>query len=171
MQTADTPMILPSCPRVPPCRVIAARGRQRTRSPGLRLLQSRHDDMRDRGHGALENTAILGFWFFVFLVPLSLGMGVLAGMKEGSWIDRAVSAVCILTTSIPPFASTVLVRPSSSSACMLSGTSLMCRDGFLTGSSLVMPVLVLVLYDFGYIARAELRRCNQSRTTPVPALA
>ena len=27
----------------------------------------------------LENTAILGFWFFVCLIPLSLGMGVLGG--------------------------------------------------------------------------------------------
>src|SRR5689334_11795869 len=28
----------------------------------------------------LENTATLGFWFFVVLIPLSLGMGVLAGI-------------------------------------------------------------------------------------------
>lgn len=66
----------------------------------------------------LENTAILGFWFFAVLIPLSLGMGVLAGMREGSWLDRAVSAICILTTSVPPFASTgpglggVRVRPA-----------------------------------------------------------
>jgi peptide/nickel transport system permease protein len=100
----------------------------------------------------LENTAILGFWFFVFLVPLSLGMGVLAGMKEGSWIDRAVSAVCILTTSIPPFASTVLVSAVFVfSLHWLPGTSSM-LDGF-SYRQLVMPVLVLVLYDFGYIAR------------------
>jgi peptide/nickel transport system permease protein len=100
----------------------------------------------------LENTAILGFWFFVFLIPLSLGMGVLTGMKEGSWLDRAVSAICIITTSIPPFASTVLISAIFVfSLHWLPGTSTM-LDGF-SYKQLVMPVLALVLYDFGYIAR------------------
>lgn len=100
----------------------------------------------------LENTAILGFWFFVFLIPLSLGVGVLAGMREGSWIDRAASAVSVLTTSIPPFASTVLISAVFVfSLHWLPGTSTM-LDGF-SYRQLVMPVMALVLYDFGYIAR------------------
>lgn len=112
-----------------------------------------------------ENTAILGFWFFAFLIPLSLGMGVLAGMKEGSWLDRAVSGVCILTTSIPPFASTVL-----GSAVFvyglhwLPGTSTM-LDGF-SYRQLIMPVLVLVLYDFGYIARITRAAMAEVMETP-----
>ncbi len=32
----------------------------------------------------LWNTAILGFWTFAIMIPLSLTLGVLAGMKEGS---------------------------------------------------------------------------------------
>lgn len=100
----------------------------------------------------LENTAILGFWFFVFLIPLSLGLGVLAGMREGSWIDRAASGVSVLTTSIPPFASTVLISAVFVFGLhWLPGTSTM-LDGF-SYRQLVMPVMVLVLYDFGYIAR------------------
>ena len=83
----------------------------------------------------LENTAILGFWFFVCLIPLSLGLGVLAGMKEGSWLDRAVSAICILTTSIPPFASTVLISAVFVfSLHWLPGTSTM-LDGFLLSAT------------------------------------
>jgi peptide/nickel transport system permease protein len=100
----------------------------------------------------LENTAILGFWFFVFLIPLSLGLGVLAGMREGSWIYRAASGVSILTTSIPPFASTVLISAVFVfSLHWLPGTSTM-LDGF-SYRQLIMPVMALVLYDFGYIAR------------------
>jgi peptide/nickel transport system permease protein len=100
----------------------------------------------------LENTAILGFWFFACLIPLSLGLGVLAGMHEGSWLDRAASVVCVLTTSIPPFASTVLISAVFVfSLHWLPGTSTM-LDGF-SWRQLVMPVMVLVLYDFGYIAR------------------
>ncbi|HXA23185.1 MAG TPA: ABC transporter permease [Acetobacteraceae bacterium] len=113
----------------------------------------------------LENTAILGFWFFAFLIPLSLGMGVLAGMKERSWLDRAVSAVCILTTSIPPFASTVLVSAVFVYGLhWLPGTSTM-LDGF-SYRQLVMPVMVLVLYDFGYIARITRTAMAEVMETP-----
>jgi peptide/nickel transport system permease protein len=113
----------------------------------------------------LENTAILGFWFFAFLIPLSLGMGVLAGMKEISWLDRAVSAVCILTTSIPPFASTVLVSAVFVYGLhWLPGTSTM-LDGF-SYRQLVMPVMVLVLYDFGYIARITRTAMAEVMETP-----
>jgi len=98
------------------------------------------------------NTAILAFWFFAFLVPLSLGLGVLAGMKEGSWIDRLVSTICIVTTSIAPFASVVLISAIFVfSLHWLPGTSTM-LDGF-SFRQLIMPVMALVLYDFGYIAR------------------
>ena len=112
-----------------------------------------------------ENTAILGFWFFVFLIPLSLGMGILAGMKEGSWLDRGVSAVCILTTSIPPFASTVLISAVFVfSLHWLPGTSTM-LDGF-SYRQLVMPVMALVLYDFGYIARITRAAMAEVMNTP-----
>jgi peptide/nickel transport system permease protein len=113
----------------------------------------------------LENTSILGFWFFVFLIPLSLGMGVLSGMREGSWLYRAVSAVCIVTTSIPPFASTVLISAIFVfSLHWLPGTSTM-LDGF-SYRQLVMPVLVLVLYDFGYIARITRAAMAEVMNTP-----
>lgn len=100
----------------------------------------------------LTNTAILAAAFFVLLVPLSLALGVLAGMREGSWLDRLISVSTVITTSLPPFASTVLV-----SAILvfwlklLPGTSSM-MDGF-SPRELIMPVLVLVLYDLGYVVR------------------
>ena len=100
----------------------------------------------------LGNTAILAGLFFALLIPLSLALGVLAGMREGSAADRVISALCVATTSIPPFASTVLV-----SAVLvfwlrlLPGTSSM-MDGF-DPRQVVMPVLVLLIYDVGYVAR------------------
>ena len=100
----------------------------------------------------LGATAILAGLFFLLLTPISLSLGVLAGMREGSLIDRAVSALCVITTSIPPFASTVLV-----SAVLvfwlhwLPGTSSM-LDGF-DATQMIMPLLVLLIYDVGYVAR------------------
>jgi peptide/nickel transport system permease protein len=92
-------------------------------------------------------------------------MGVLAGMREGSWLDRMVSAVCVLTTSIPPFASTVLISAIFVfSLHWLPGTSSM-LDGF-SYQQLVMPVLVLVVYDFGYIARITRAAMVEVMSTP-----
>jgi len=112
----------------------------------------------------LANTAILGFWFFAFLIPLALSLGVLAGMREGSRVDRAISIFCIISASIPPFASTVLVSAIFVfSLHWLPGTSSMI-DGF-SYRELVMPVLVLVLYDFGYVARITRASMSEVMTT------
>ncbi len=118
----------------------------------------------------LANTAILAACFFAALVPLSLGLGVLAGMRERSALDRVVSVLCVLTASVPPFASTVLF-----SAVLvfglhwLPGTS-SGIDGF-SWRELVMPVLVLVLYDFGYVARITRTAMAEAMVTPYVRMA
>jgi peptide/nickel transport system permease protein len=118
----------------------------------------------------LANTAILAGCFFATLTPLALLMGVLAGMNERSRTDRVVSAICVLTASVPPFASTVLA-----SAVLvfglhwLPGTS-SGIDGF-SWRELVMPVLVLVLYDVGYVARITRASMAEAMTAPYVRLA
>ncbi len=100
----------------------------------------------------LVNTAILGFWVFGFMIPLSLVLGVLAGMREGSKLDRTISLTSIITTSIPEFASTVFLSAVFVFWLqLLPGTSTM--SGGFSFKQLILPVLVLVLYDFGYVAR------------------
>ena len=56
----------------------------------------------------LLNTAILGGCTYLFMIPLALTLGILAGMKEGSGLDRTISVASIVTTSVPEFASAVL---------------------------------------------------------------
>ena len=53
--------------------------------------------------GLLAGAALL------VIVPLGLVMGVIAGMREGSFVDRLVSVFAIVTTSIPEFASAVFL--------------------------------------------------------------
>ncbi len=112
----------------------------------------------------LWNTAVLGFWVFVFMVPLSLTLGILSGMKEGSGLDRTISVTSILTTSVPEFASSVIL-----SAVLvfwlgwLPGTSSMSQGFDFT--QLILPVLVLVLYDFGYVARMTRASMAEVMTT------
>ena len=101
---------------------------------------------------ALKNTGILAFWVFALMVPLSLILGVLAGMREGSRLDRSISFISVFTTPIPP-KPPALIRPCSSprglkwlptKSAMISG---------FDGWQLMLPVMTLVLYDFGYVAR------------------
>jgi peptide/nickel transport system permease protein len=100
----------------------------------------------------LANTGILALCVFAIMIPLSLLLGVLSGMREGSGLDRSISFVSILTTSVPEFASaTFLVALFVFKLGWLPGTSAM--TGGFNPVELVLPVAVLVLYDFGYVAR------------------
>jgi peptide/nickel transport system permease protein len=112
----------------------------------------------------LWNTAVLGFWTFAVMIPLSLILGVLAGMREGSLLDRIISVTSIVTTSIPEFASAVFLAAIFVFWLgWLPGTSTM-TDGF-DWTQLVLPVTVLVLYDFGYVARMTRASMAEVMTT------
>jgi peptide/nickel transport system permease protein len=96
----------------------------------------------------LAKTGILGFWVFALMIPLSLTCGVVAGMKEGSAQDRITSFISIVTTSLPEIATAVILMsvfalwlkwvPSNSA--MVAGWD---------WRALILPVMTLVLYEFG----------------------
>lgn len=113
----------------------------------------------------LWNTAVLGFWTFALIIPASLTLGVLAGMREGSKLDRTISITSILTTSVPEFASAVFL-----SAVFVFGLNwLPGTSGMINGfdpMQLVLPVLVLFVYDFGYVARMTRASMAEVMTTP-----
>ncbi|MCR9255469.1 MAG: ABC transporter permease [Alphaproteobacteria bacterium] len=113
----------------------------------------------------LGNTAILGLAVLVVMVPIALTLGVLAGMKEGSALDRTISITSIVTTSIPEFASTVFLAAIFVFGLgLLPGTSAM-TSGFNL-AELVLPVMALVLYDFGYVARMTRASMAEVMQTP-----
>ncbi|MEM7775097.1 MAG: ABC transporter permease [Pseudomonadota bacterium] len=100
----------------------------------------------------LANTGILAGVTFLVMVALALVLGVLAGIKEGSIQDRVISFVSIITTSIPEYASAVILGGIFVFWLgWLPGTSSM-TAGF-NPVELILPVMVLTLYGFGYIAR------------------
>ncbi|MDA9271134.1 ABC transporter permease [Planktomarina temperata] len=56
----------------------------------------------------LSATGVLMFWVFLVMVPSALFLGVLAGMKEGSRLDRTLSTGAIATTATPEYVSGVV---------------------------------------------------------------
>jgi peptide/nickel transport system permease protein len=112
----------------------------------------------------LWNTAILGFWTFALMIPLSLTLGILSGMREASKLDRTISVTSIITTSVPEFASAVFLSALFVfSWKLLPGTSSM-ADGF-NFKELILPVMVLVIYDFGYVTRMTRASMAEVMTT------
>ena len=102
----------------------------------------------------LGNTAMLAGIAFAIIVPVSILFGVLSGMREGSLLDRGLSLTGITLTSVPEFASAVfLMSVFVVTLGWLPGTSTLEVSEWSFASQLVLPVSVLVLYDFGYVAR------------------
>lgn len=113
----------------------------------------------------LANTAILAGVVFAVMIPLSLTLGVIAGLNEGSIQDRSISIASVVTTSVPEFASATLL-----SAIFvfwlgwLPGTSAM-TSGF-QWIEIVLPASVLIIYGFGYIARMTRASMAEVMTSP-----
>ena len=103
----------------------------------------------------LGNTAILAGIAFAVIVPLSMLLGILAGMRPGSLMDRALSVTSITMTSMPEYAiGVILAALFAVWLKALPGTSpLAGGTGWSLSSQYALPVAVLVLYDSGYVAR------------------
>jgi len=100
--------------------------------------------------GATLNLAMISF---AVIVPFSVLLGVLAGMRESSIADRLISLFSYLCASIPEFAMAVfLIAIFVVGLGWLPGTSPMRADsGWPIWSQFVLPVLVVTFYDAGYL--------------------
>jgi peptide/nickel transport system permease protein len=114
-------------------------------------------------------TGWLMFWVMVVMIPLALVVGILAGMREGSRLDRGLSTFSIATTATPEYVSgVVFIALFASSKFGLS--PLLVEWGWLSGGTLLkgsatsaanaitfdnfaLPVMTIALYGMGYISR------------------
>jgi peptide/nickel transport system permease protein len=100
----------------------------------------------------LVKTGILAFWVFALMIPIALTLGVLAGMKEGSGQDRVITFISVFTTSIPELATAIFLMVIFALTLGWFPPTSSMGQGW-EYERLVLPVLTLVLYDFGYVAR------------------
>ncbi len=116
----------------------------------------------------LSLTGWLMLWVMVVMVPIALTMGVLAGMREGSKLDRSLSAVSIATSATPEYISGVLLIALLASSTvglspllkswgwidgtLFKGTATSAMET-ITFNNFALPVATIALYGVGYIAR------------------
>ena len=105
----------------------------------------------------LRNTTFLAFIAFLIIAPLSIVFGVMAGMREGSTLDRTISLLSSITTSTPEFATGVILMTlfaSQAVMVVLPGTSTLDTGGdWSLAAQLVLPVATLTAYYLGYLVR------------------
>ena len=117
----------------------------------------------------LAATGKLMFWVMLVMVPSALVLGVLAGMREGSRTDRALSTFAIATTSTPEYVLGVLLVAALASSQV--GLSPLLKDWGVISTPVLfqgnarsavedadlwnfaLPVMTIALYGMGYIAR------------------
>ena len=104
----------------------------------------------------LRNSFTLAAIAFVFIMPLALLLGLLAGLREGSAVDRAISLFSLVTTAVPTFASGVfLILVFAFWLQILPGAAIFVDDTapWQQPKLLILPVLTLTLVEVGYVAR------------------
>ena len=101
-------------------------------------------------------TGKLMFWVMVLMVPSALIVGVLAGMREGSRLDRSLSTFSIASTATPEYVSGVvfitLFASSTGFGKFFKGTATSAAED-ANFENFFLPVLTIALYGMGYIAR------------------
>jgi peptide/nickel transport system permease protein len=104
----------------------------------------------------LGRTGILMFWVMLVMVPGALLIGILAGMREGSRLDRGLSTASIITTATPEYVSSVILISLFASPLIglqiFNGSANSAMDD-ITFVNFTLPVLTIALYGMGYIAR------------------
>jgi peptide/nickel transport system permease protein len=103
---------------------------------------------------ALGATGILMFWVMVTMVPISLLIGIIAGMREGTRTDRSLSVASIATTATPEYVSGVIFTVIFASWLgWLNGSAASATGQGITFYNFTLPVMTMAIYGIGYIAR------------------
>mgnify|MGYP000845420353 CR=1 FL=1 len=126
---------------------------------------------------ALRATGILMFWVMIVMVPISLLIGILAGMREGSKLDRSLSVVSITSTATPEYVSGIIFTAIFASWLgWLNGSAATALTKGFTFSNFTLPVMTMAIYGIGYIARmtrasmAEVMTAQYIRTARLKGL-
>ncbi len=104
----------------------------------------------------IRNSLVLAGIAFVIIMPIALLLGLLAGLKEGSLMDRTISIFGLVTTSVPEFATGVfLILLLSFWLKVLPGAAVYKSDiaPYQDLKLLILPVLTLSLSEVGYVSR------------------
>ncbi len=133
--------------------------------------------VNDKMPEALMATGILMFWVMIVMVPIALVIGVLAGMREGTKLDRSLSFGSIASTATPEYVSGVIFTALFASYLgWLNGSAATAITRGVSFYNFTLPVMTMAIYGIGYIARmtrasmAEVMTAQYIRTARLKGL-
>lgn len=120
----------------------------------------------------LRNSVVLAGIAFLFVMPLALLLGMVAGVNEGSFKDRFLSIAGMIFSVIPEFATGIfLILIMAQWLELVPGASVFGEKApWQRPDMLILPVLTLTLIELGYVLRitrasmAEVMRSAYIRT-------
>jgi peptide/nickel transport system permease protein len=104
----------------------------------------------------VRNTLILALAALLVVIPLSIALGVLAGIRPGGPVDRVISTVTLAGLAVPDFVvGTVLVLLFAVGLALLPPVSLVApgESPLANPDILVLPVATLVVATLGFATR------------------
>jgi len=104
----------------------------------------------------IRNTLVLGLITVALVIPLSLLLGVLSGVRPGGRVDQIVSVLTLVGLSVPDFVvGTLLILGFAIALPWLPPVSMLAPGESPLGSPqmLVLPVLALVIVSVGFTTR------------------
>jgi peptide/nickel transport system permease protein len=120
----------------------------------------------------LRNSMVLAGIAFIIVMPIALLLGIIAGLKEGSLRDRALSISGMMFSVIPEFATGIfLILIFAHWLQWVPGATVFGEKApWERVDMLILPVLTLTLIELGYVLRitrasmAEVMRSSYIRT-------
>lgn len=104
----------------------------------------------------LANTLRLGLMTLLVSIPLSIGLGVIAALRENSFVDSAVSVVSLSVVGLPEFVTGIaFVNIFAHELGWFPATSVL-SDGMTFGDwlrVLTLPAFTATLVLLGYVSR------------------
>jgi ABC-type dipeptide/oligopeptide/nickel transport system permease component len=121
--------------------------------PGISLRTGR--PVADLLFTRLRNSLVLAGIAFVIVMPVALVLGIIAGLNEGSLMDRILSIGGMMFSVTPEFATGIfLILIFASWLKVVPGATVFGEKAPWTRPDmLVLPVLTLTLIELGYVLR------------------
>ena len=105
-----------------------------------------------------EHSLVLAATAFIFFVPISILLGVIAGVNQGKWTDTLISTFGLTTMALPEFVSGVfliLVFAVKLNWLPVSSTLELGETVYQNLEVLILPALSITIVMVGYVSRMQ----------------
>jgi len=113
-------------------------------------------EVRPQVMGALSNSLLLAGMALVVIIPLSIFLGVVAGLRKDGLLDRGITISTLSLTVIPEFVSGVILLVIFAVTLQWLPVTALAPEGSNLATRLyylILPAIPLMFIELGYIAR------------------